>query len=132
MEAAPHFLTDGEGVSFVLGGLNVTTRDYARFGQMMLQGGEWQGRQIVPRDWAMQSTVPQAKDGSGYGYQWWIADGAGPGEFNAQGIYGQYIWIDRTSNVVIAVNAADLGFEDEGVSERNMALFRKIAAAVSR
>ncbi len=132
LETAPHYLTDGEGVSFVLGGLNVTTRDYARFGQMMLQGGEWQGRQIVPRDWAMQSTVPQAKDGSGYGYQWWIADGAGPGEFNAQGIYGQYIWIDRTSNVVIAVNAADLGFEDEGVSEGNMALFRKIAAAVSR
>ncbi|MEI6801479.1 MAG: serine hydrolase, partial [Pseudomonadota bacterium] len=131
MEAAPYYLTDGEGVSFVLGGLNVTTRDYARFGQMILQGGEWQGRQIVPSDWAMQSTVPQAKDGSGYGYQWWIADGAGPGEFNAQGIYGQYIWIDRTRNVVIAVNAADLGFEDAGVAEGNMALFRKIAAAVS-
>jgi CubicO group peptidase (beta-lactamase class C family) len=131
MEAAPYYLTDGDGVSFVLGGLNVTTRDYARFGQMMLQGGEWQGRQIVPRDWAMQSTAPQAKDGSGYGYQWWIADGAGPGEFNAQGIYGQYIWIDRTRNVVIAVNAADLGFEDEGVSEDNMALFRKIASTVS-
>lgn len=131
IEAAPYYLTDGDGVSFVLGGLNVTTRDYARFGQMMLQGGEWQGRQIVPRDWAMQSTAPQAKDGSGYGYQWWIADGAGPGEFNAQGIYGQYIWIDRTRNVVIAVNAADLGFEDEGVSEDNMALFRKIASTVS-
>ncbi len=131
MEAAPYYLTDGEGVSFVLGGLNVTTRDYARFGQMFLQGGAWQGRQIVPRDWVEQSTVPQAKDGSGYGYQWWIADGAGPGEFNAQGIYGQYIWIDRTHNVVIAVNAADLGFEDAGVSEGNMALFRKIAAAVS-
>lgn len=131
MEAAPYYLTDGEGVSFVLGGLNVTTRDYARFGQMMLQGGEWQGRQIVPRDWVEQSTVPQAKDGSGYGYQWWIADGAGPGEFNAQGIYGQYIWIDRTRNVVIAVNAADTGFEDAGVAEGNMALFRKIAAAVT-
>lgn len=131
LEAAPYYLTDGEGVSFVLGGLNVTTRDYARFGQMMLQRGEWQGRQIVPRDWAMQSTMPQAKDGSGYGYQWWIADGAGPGEFNAQGIYGQYIWIDRTHNVVIAVNAADTGFEDAGVAEGNMALFRQIAAAVS-
>ena len=131
LEAAPYYLTDGEGVSFVLGGLNVTTRDYARFGQMMLQGGQWQGRQIVPRDWAMASTRPQAKDGSGYGYQWWIADGAGPGEFNAQGIYGQYIWIDRTRNVVIAVNAADRGFEEPGVREGNIALFRKIAAAVS-
>lgn len=131
MEKAPYYLTDGEGVSFVLGGINVTTRDYARFGQMMLQGGQWQGRQIVPQDWVMQSTVPQAKDGSGYGYQWWIADGAGPGEFNAQGIYGQYIWIDRARGVVIAVNAADRGFEEPGVSEGNIALFRQIAAAVS-
>lgn len=130
-EKAPYYLTDGEGVSFVLGGINVTTRDYARFGQMMLQGGQWQGRQIVPQDWVMQSTVPQAKDGSGYGYQWWIADGAGPGEFNAQGIYGQYIWIDRARGVVIAVNAADRGFEEPGVSEGNIALFRQIAAAVS-
>lgn len=131
MEKAPYYLTDGEGVSFVLGGLNVTTRDYARFGQMMLQGGEWQGRQIVPRDWVLQSTVPQAKDGSGYGYQWWIAPGAGPGEFNAQGIYGQYIWIDRSRGVVIAANAADRGFEEPGVSDGNMAIFRKIAAAVA-
>lgn len=130
MEAAPHYLTDGDGVSFVLGGLNVTTRDYARFGQMIAQGGEWQGRQVVPRDWVEASTSRQAPGGVGYGYQWWIADGAGPGEVNAQGIYGQYIWIDRARGVVIAVNAADRGFEDPGVAEGNIALFRKIAAGL--
>jgi CubicO group peptidase (beta-lactamase class C family) len=37
--------------------LNVTARDYARFGQMIAQGGEWQGRQVVPRDWVEESTV---------------------------------------------------------------------------
>ena len=130
MEAAPYYLTDGDGVSFVLGGLNVTTRDYARFGQMIAQGGEWQGRQVVPRDWVEASTSRQAPGGVGYGYQWWIADGAGPGEVNAQGIYGQYIWIDRARGVVIAVNAADRGFEDPGVAEGNIALFRKIAAGL--
>jgi len=130
MEKAPYYLTDGYGVSFVLGGLNLTTRDYARFGQMIAQGGEWQGRQIVPRDWVDASTTPSAPGGAGYGFQWWIPDGAGTGEVTAQGIYGQYIWIDRTRNVVIAVNAADRGFEDDGVGAANFALFRKIAAGL--
>lgn len=129
-EQAPYYLTDGYGVSFVLGGLNVTTRDYARFGQMIAQGGEWQGRQIVPRDWVEASITPSAPGGAGYGYQWWIADGAAPGEVNAQGIYGQYIWIDRARNVVIAVNSADRGFEDPGVADGNIALFRRIAAGL--
>ncbi len=130
VEVAPCYLTDGYGVSFVLGGLNMTTRDYARFGQMIAQGGMWQGRQIVPRDWVEASTVPSAPGGAGYGYQWWIADGAAPGEVNAQGIYGQYIWIDRARNIVIAVNAADRGFEDAGVAEGNIAMFRRIADAL--
>lgn len=130
MEKAPYYLTDGYGVSFVLGGLNLTTRDYARFGQMIAQGGEWQGRQIVPRDWVDASTTPSAPGGAGYGFQWWIPDGAGTGEVTAQGIYGQYIWIDRTRNVVIAVNAADRRFEDDGVGAANFALFRKIAAGL--
>lgn len=129
-EKAPYYLTDGDGVSFVLGGLNVTTRDYARFGQMIAQGGEWQGKQIVPRDWVEAFITPSAPGGAGYGYQWWIAEGASPGEVNAQGIYGQYIWIDRARNVVIAVNAADRGFEDPGVAEANIALFRRIAAGL--
>lgn len=129
-EKAPYYLTDGYGVSFVLGGLNVTTRDYARFGQMIAQGGQWQGRQIVPRDWIDQSTTPSAPGGAGYGFQWWIPDGASPGEVTAQGIYGQYIWIDRSRNVVIAVNAADRKFEEEGVGATNFALFRKIAAGL--
>lgn len=127
LEAAPYYLTDGYGVSFVLGGLNMTTRDYARFGQMIAQGGMWQGRQIVPADWVEASTRPSAPGGAGYGYQWWIAEGARPGEVNAQGIYGQYIWIDRVRNIVIAVNAADRGFEEDGVAEGNIALFRRIA-----
>lgn len=130
LEAAPYYLTDGEGVSFVLGGLNMTTRDYARFGQMIAQGGAWQGRQIVPRDWVEVSTRPQAPGNIGYGYQWWIAEGAGPGEVNAQGIYGQYIWIDRARNIVIVATAADRGFEEPGVGAGNIAVFRKIAAGL--
>lgn len=129
-EKAPFYLTDGYGASFVLGGLNVTTRDYARFGQMIAQGGEWQGKQIVPRAWVDASTTRSAPAGAGYGYHWWIADGASKGEVNSQGLYGQYIWIDRVRNVVIVVNGADRAFQDPGVTAANIAFFRKIAAGL--
>lgn len=127
LEAAPYYVTDGYGEPFVLGGLNLRTRDYARMGQMILQKGNWQGRQVVPADWVEAMTRPQARDGALYGFQWWIPKGASPGEVMAQGVYGQYIYIDPATQVVIAVNAADRGFEDAGVDEANLAMFRALA-----
>lgn len=130
LQAAPYFLTDGLGVSFVLGGLNLTTRDYARFGQMILQGGNANGVQVVPEAWVLAMTSAQAKDGSGYGYQWWIPSNPSPGEVLAQGIYGQFIYINPSLGVVLAVNSADRGFEDPGVQEANIAMLRAIAAGL--
>lgn len=130
LEAAPYYLTDGEGVSFVLGGLNLRTRDYARFGQMILQGGAYGGVQVVPAAWVVAMTSPQAKDGSAYGFQWWIPPNAAPGEVMAQGIYGQYIYINPGLGVVIAVNSADRGFEEPGVDTGNIAMLRAIAASL--
>ena len=128
LEAAPFILSDGDGVSFVLGGLNMRTRDYARFGQMIAQGGQWQGKQIVPADWVAAMTRAQADDGSLYGYQWWIPPSPVPGEVMAQGIYGQWIYINPTRSVVIAVNSADRGFDDNGVNDASIAMLRQIAA----
>jgi CubicO group peptidase (beta-lactamase class C family) len=130
LEAAPYYLTDGLEEAFVLGGLNMRTRDYARMGQMVLQGGVWQGVQMVPAAWIKASTSPQAQDGSAYGYQWWIPAEATPGEVMAQGIYGQYIYINPSLDVVIAVNSADRGFEDPGVDAGNIAILRQIAAGL--
>jgi len=130
MKAAPYYITDGDGVAFVLGGLNVTTRDYARFGQMFMNGGRWNGVQIVPEDWVNASTrasAPTAPDHIGYGYQWWVPRGAVEGEYMARGIYGQYIYVNRPLGVVVATTAADKIFRQAGVSEQNIAMFRKIA-----
>ncbi len=132
-EADPYFITDGMGVAFALGGLNMTTRDYARFGQMMANGGIWQGVQVVPAAWVAESTAasaPTEPEAPGYGYQWWIPRGWGEGEFLAQGIYGQFIYVNRPLGVVVAVNSADRGFEDDGVEEENHAVLRSIAARV--
>lgn len=130
LEAEPYYLVDGFDVAFVLGGLNMTTRDYARFGQMIANGGRWNGRQIVPAEWIAVSTVPNANTApgeTGYGYQWWVPEGSGPGQFMARGIYGQYIYIDQPRNIVIALNSADRKFREPGVAQQNVAMFRLIA-----
>ena len=130
LEAAPYYVTDGLGEPFVLGGLALRTRDYARIGQMVLQKGFWNGRQIVPADWIAASTTPSAPGGAMYGLQWWMPPDPSPGEVMAQGIYGQYIYINPTLNVVIAVNAADRGFEDPGVYDATLTMLRTIAAGL--
>lgn len=133
-EIEPYYLTDGEGVAFVLGGINMIARDYARLGLLIAQNGMWQGRQLVPADWIEASitrSAGRAADEDGYGYQWWIPAGAGPGEVTAQGIYGQYVWIDRARQVVIVMNAADRDFRKEGVDLSNYKMFRKIASALA-
>ena len=135
LEASPYYLTDGEGVAFALGGLNLTTRDYARLGLMYLQNGRLGERQIVPAAWVAESTAPSAPTAPGeigYGYQWWIPKGAQSGQFMARGIYGQYIYIDRSAGVVIATTAADRRFRDPGVSDQNVEIFRLITREVTQ
>jgi CubicO group peptidase (beta-lactamase class C family) len=130
-----YYLTDGTGVAFVLGGLNLTTRDYARIGQVVVDGGRVDGRQVVPEAWIDASTRPSARTRPGrmrYGYQWWMPADARPGEAFGQGIYGQFLYVDRMRDVVIAVNAADRAFRAPGVQDANIAMLRRIAAATDR
>ncbi len=130
---APYYLTDGYGVAFVLGGLNLTTHDYALFGHMIASGGISFGNRIVSEEWIIESTTPSANTAAGeygYGYQWWVPDGATTGQFMARGIYGQYIYIDRPRGVVIAVNAADRQFRENGVDDSNIDMFRMISESL--
>lgn len=131
LEAPAFYVTDGVNEPFVLGGLNMTTRDYARMGQLFLNHGRRGNTQIVPADWVDASTSRQANTAVGaigYGYQWWVPDGAAAGEFLARGIYGQYIYVNRAAGVVIAVNAADRGFREPRSYPSNIAMFRAIAS----
>ena len=138
-DQAPYYLTDGENVAFALGGLNLTTRDYAKFGQMFEQGGKFNGKQVIPADWVAASTVHSAPTMSdrdvGYGFQWWIPmPQAGPnkGDYTAAGIYGQYIYVNPAKNIIIAKNAADreFAYPQDGYTHSmnvNMDLFRSLA-----
>ncbi|MDE5414551.1 serine hydrolase domain-containing protein [Alkalihalobacterium chitinilyticum] len=85
----------------------MSARDMARFGQLVLQNGVWEGEQIIPKQWIKESTtvhtsVPGTEQ-YGYGYMWWIAD---TGEFSDLGLYsaigryGQSIDIIPEKNLV--------------------------------
>lgn len=142
-ERQPYYVSDSVGIAFALGGLNITTRDYARFGQMILDNGKWQGKQIVPAGWVVASTIesaprPEPEDGYGYGYQWWIPDGSveSGGDFLARGIYGQYIYINPKSRIIVVRTAANRQFrEDLGTGYTaghvHVAMFRKISESLS-
>lgn len=136
LEHDAYYLTDGVGTAFVLGGLNASTRDYARFGQMILQQGMWQGRQILPTGWvraSTNSTAPPAgpdAPASGryynYGLHWWIPKDSTGREYLARGIYGQYIYVNETEAAVIVVNATNAQFRAPGVDPSNVEMFRAI------
>ncbi|MBL4599121.1 MAG: serine hydrolase [Rhizobiaceae bacterium] len=132
-----YYLTDGYGVAFALGGLNMRTRDYARFGQLFLNKGKWEGQQIVPELWVEQSTTVSAprssidEDELQYGFQWWMPP-ATDDEYFAVGIYGQYIYINPKAEIVVVKTAANRDFRADGQNGRtikveNIAIFRAIA-----
>ncbi len=132
-----YYTTDGQGVAFALGGLNMRTRDYARFGQLFLNKGKWGDEQIVPADWVAESTKVSAPHSSidddklQYGYQWWMPP-ATDEEFFAVGVYGQYIYINPKAQIVVVKTAANREFRADGedgrsIKQENIAIFRAIA-----
>lgn len=104
-EADGYYIMDGPpgvGREFSGAGYNATLRDYARFGQMMLDGGVANGRRIVSAEWVRQSTGPSGPEDSrrgGYGLQWWTIGGSNA--YAAIGLQGQYIYIDPATRTVV-------------------------------
>lgn len=81
--------------------INARARDFAKIGRLYLNKGKWNGEQIVSESWVAQSTKIDTSDGSAwyYQYQWWLPTRTG--DFMAQGILGQYIYVNPNSNVII-------------------------------
>ncbi|RYX80680.1 class C beta-lactamase-related serine hydrolase [bacterium] len=75
----PHWLTTSQGATIGGWGLHLCTEDIAKFGQLYLQKGEWNGQQLVPAAWIEQATTKQVPNGDdatrdwtqGYGFQFW-------------------------------------------------------------
>ncbi|MBE1536015.1 serine hydrolase domain-containing protein [Actinomadura algeriensis] len=102
-----------------------TDRDFARFGLLYLNGGRANGRQVVPASWVDRSTRPSASFNDGYGFQWWLED---DGDFSANGLGGQRIWVSPENGVVIVKSTLyTLAGGDE-----TEAAFEAVAAEVAR
>ncbi len=81
--------------------LNATAIDYAKIGRLMLNKGNYNGQQLVSENWITQSTKVDTTNGSAsyYQYQWWLP--SKDGDFMAQGILGQYIYVNPEKNIIM-------------------------------
>lgn len=110
--------------------LQASTRDMARFGMFILEGGKVGGKPVLPDDWLTQATTKQTgigAPGRGYGFQWWTYD---DGTFAAQGIFGQGIFIDPKRRLVIASNGDWPKATDKAIGEERQNFYRAVQAAV--
>ena len=102
--------SDDPGFEKMESGLNAAPVDDARFGELMLHGGRWNGTQIVPRGWVREATAADTSTDPAalYQYFWWI-DTSRPGRFYALGNLGQYIYVAPDADTVIVRFGADWG-----------------------
>lgn len=112
VECDAHISVDYFGSAVVNGGLCINLRDMARFAQMMLDGGFYNGQQIIPSQWVEDirfkgnnSTWKSSHFGEiwpkgAYRSQWYITNDA-YGSYFASGVNGQHVWINPTTDVVV-------------------------------
>jgi len=111
--------------------IQAASRDFARFGQFILNGAAVNGQSIVPEGWLTEATTARTSIGQpdrGYGYLWWTyADGT----FAARGIFGQGIFIDPKRKLVIASNGNWAGGATDPVAIASReAFYRAVQKAV--
>lgn len=97
-----------QGINMGGFGLNIKTEDIARFGQLYLQKGKWEGSQIVPEAWVAEATAFQVSNGKdmesdwaqGYGYQFWRCR---HNCYRGDGAFGQYCVVMPDQDAVLVI-----------------------------
>ena len=106
----PTWEASPQGISTGGYGLSIRTEDIARFGQLYLRKGEWNGKQLVPSTWIEAATARQTSNGSnpksdwdqGYGYQFWRCR---HNAYRGDGAFGQYCVVLPEQDAVIAITS---------------------------
>jgi len=106
----PQWGSSPQGNTFGGWGLRICTEDIAKFGQLYLQKGQWNGKQLVPKTWVEQATSKQVSNGSdpardwdqGYGFQFWRCR---HNAFRGDGAFGQFCLVLPEQDAVIAITA---------------------------
>ena len=127
MEYGGSWSTDSKASDFerMEAGLNGRAIDFAKFGDLFLNGGKMNGKQVFSQDWVAESTGPYFPEdyaayypawfatvpGKGYyAHMWWGYDrGSGSYDFAAEGDKGQFIYVSPAKNLIIVRNGIDFG-----------------------
>jgi CubicO group peptidase (beta-lactamase class C family) len=128
-----------DGMPSGASGLRLTARGLAKIGRLVLDGGRWQGRQVVPEEWLRRALtrhvarIPWSPDGTiGYGYQWYPGqlegDGSGGGLtiWGAVGLGQQRLYVLPERKLVFVVFA---GLYKQRSNRSGMAIARRLLAA---
>jgi len=139
-----YYWLDFHGIEMAGGGLAITLRDAARFGQMILQDGAYNGHQVISEDIASRIKAKRNADkfnryyndpwygdvADSYHDQWWGYTGVNA--VAALGIHGQFIYINSDADVVIAKHSSDPDAESERVDSETAFIMHAIAKRLAR
>jgi CubicO group peptidase (beta-lactamase class C family) len=112
--------------------LKISAPDMAKIGQLMLAGGRWDEKQIVPAQWVTESTRAHASTGGygvggdDYGYHWWVTTADGHNAFAAAGFGGQLIEVVPDLDLVVVISCTI----PEGNVHLDASTFRGLVNAV--
>jgi hypothetical protein len=127
------------------GGFFLRTRDAAKFGQLLLNDGTWNGERIISSEWLAESVTPRTAIGwpdpsqwdwqiTGYGYQWWTGfyddDGVRVESIVAWGYGGQWVIVLPSLDMVIAVNSNGYDGGDAALNQAHALVAHHILPAL--
>ena len=106
----PTWVASPQGITAGAYGLSIRTEEIARFGELYLHKGMWNGKQLIPAAWVEQATAVQTSNGSaptsdwdqGYGYQFWRSR---HNSFRGDGAFGQYCMVIPELDAVVAITS---------------------------
>jgi len=106
----PTWVASPQGITAGAYGLSIRTEEIARFGELYLHKGMWNGKQLIPAAWVDQATSVQTSNGSaptsdwdqGYGYQFWRSR---HNSFRGDGAFGQYCMVIPELDAVVAITS---------------------------
>jgi CubicO group peptidase (beta-lactamase class C family) len=102
--------TDPQGYQTGWSGLKLPARDLAKLGYLYLNGGRWDGAQVIPAGYVRASTQrqsqpPPSAGSHGYGYQWWVTSEQGHPSFLAMGFGGQFVQVVPDLDLVVVITS---------------------------
>jgi len=140
---ASYWLANYKGVNHGWGDLHISIYDFAKIGCLILNGGAWNGKQVISKQWLDKiQPLHKIQKTEFYGYGWWL-DAESPDLVQAIGRGGQRLFVYKASNLVIATDGGggyDSGKLDDFVfqamekydkNENNYALLQNAVKDVS-